>query len=150
MIAFCIIQDLVKMLLLLKRSWTTSYWWVLGLVKWALILSTFFVPPNVELPRHYSMDCLKVTLVWVAFHKVWCSWSFPSKIDNFWFHLLLGTSLDLKRKDVPPPPTTHVVFIIITNLLISLGFSLFFYLFGLKDVDLNFKVFIFLVRFLDF
>jgi hypothetical protein len=131
LIAFGIIQDLVNLSFLFKWSWTTSYWWVFGFVKWALILSTFFVTPKLEPPQHYLMDCLKVTLVWVAFCKVWCSWKVPSKIDNSWYHLLLGNIIGSKEEG--PISTTNLhpcCFYYEKNLLISLGFSLFFIFLG--------------------
>jgi hypothetical protein len=69
---------------------------------------------------------------------------FQAKLITLGIICYCETSLDLKRKDLPPPPTlTHVDFIMKNNLLISLGFSFFFNLLGLKDVDLILKVFYF-------
>jgi hypothetical protein len=50
---------------------------------------------------------------------------FQAKLKTLGIICYWETSLDLKRKDLPPPPTfTHVVFIMKNNLLTSLGFSL--------------------------
>jgi hypothetical protein len=124
-----IIQNLVNLSLLFKWSWTTNYWWVLGLVKWALILSTLFVTPKLEPPWHYLMDCSR----WYALPstRYGALGVFQSKLITLCIICYWETSLDLKRKDLPPPPTfTHVVFIMKNNLLIYLGLSLFFIFLG--------------------
>jgi hypothetical protein len=91
-----------------------------------------------------------LTLVCVAFHKVWCSWSVPVKIDNSLYHLLLGNIIGSQEEG--PPSTTNLhpcCFYYEKQPLDIFRTFIIFYLFGLKDVDLGLKVFIYLLRFLN-